>query len=141
MLNYRTGEAEIHGPETREDLRDCAYTADLRDLCMMQAALSTKQRRRTEAGDKSNVPTAMVFAQLLDHHLPRRFRWREIEEVSVFMGFMAEDCKKLAARIEREMARLDRERPPSTLSEAQRDLVDRTSQRLGEQLWPKVKEG
>ena len=65
----------------------------------------------------------------------------EVEEVSVFMGFMAEDRKKLKARIEREMARLERERPPSTLSEAQRALVDRTSQRLGEQLWPKEKEG
>lgn len=141
VLNYRTGEAEIHGPETREDLRDCAYTADLRDLCMMQAALSEKQRPRTEAGDKSNVPTTMVFAQLMDHLLPRRFQWSEVEEVSVFMGFMAEDRKKLKARIEREMARLERERPPSTLSEAQRALVDRTSQRLGEQLWPKEKEG
>ncbi len=56
-------------------------------------------------------------------------------------GLHGRGPQKVEGTDRKEMARLERERPPSTLSEAQRALVDRTSQRLGEQLWPKEKEG
>lgn len=140
VLNYRTGEAEIHGPETREDLRDCAYTADLRDLCMMQAALTEKLRRKARVQDKDNISLPMVLAQLADSFLPRRLRWSEVDELVLFMGFMAEDRRKLEGRIQREMARLERERPPSLLNDAQRELRDWTVQTVRDQLWPEAEE-
>jgi|GEM_PF-976105 len=141
VLNYRTGEAEIHGPETREDLRDCAFTADLRNLCMMQAALTEKQRRKARVQDKDNISLPMVLAQLADSFLPRRLRWSEVDELVLFMGFMAEDRRKLEGRIQREIARIERERPPSLLNDAQRELRDWTVQTVRDQLWPEAEEG
>lgn len=78
----------------------------------------------------------MVFAGLIDHLVPQRLRLSEADELVVFLEYEREDRRKLQARIVREFARLERERPPSTLSDEQRILVERGLQRLRDQLWP-----
>ena len=83
----------------------------------------------------------MVLAQLADSFLPRRLRWSEVDELVLFMGFMAEDRRKLEGRIQREIARLEREQPPSLLNDAQRELTDWTVQTVRDQLWPGAEEG
>lgn len=137
VLNHRTAEAWINGPETQEDLRHLRHLVELRDLCVMQAALNWQRRRRrgTKAESGTCCP-AMVFAGLIDHLVPQRFRLSEADELVVFLEYEREDRGKLEARIVREFARLERERPPSTLSDEQRILVERGLQRLRDQLWP-----
>ena len=139
VLNHRTAEAQVNGPETPEDLRHYEHLAELRDLCLMQAALSEKRRRRTGPKDKGKVPPAMIFAHLIEHLLPQRFRRSEAEEIALFMDYMADDWRKLEALIAREASRLEREHPPSTLSQAQRDIIERTSQHIRDQLWSETK--
>ena len=137
VLNHRTGEAWINGPETREDLAHYQHLADLRDLCVMQSALNWKRRGRSRAKtDGGTYCPAMVFAGLAEHFLPQRFRRSEAEELDLFLDFQREDRRKLEARIERETARLERERPPSTLTDEQRDLVEKVTQRFRDRLWP-----
>ncbi|PJK30840.1 hypothetical protein CVT23_04710 [Minwuia thermotolerans] len=142
VLNHRTAEARIDGPETREDLRHYEHLAELRDLCVMQSALNwSRQGRNSGKRDAGTYCPALVLAGLVDHLLPQRFRLSEADQLVMFLEFEREDRRKLESRIEREFDRLERERPPSTLSDAQRNLLERTVQRLRDQLWPEAEDG
>lgn len=137
VLKHRTAEAWIDGPETREDLRHYEHLTEFRHLCIMQSALNRKRqkRSRTKAGAGTYCP-AMVFAGLINQMLPQRFRQSEADELILFLEYEREDRRRLEARIEREVARLERERPSSTLTDEQRDIVERATNRLCDQLWP-----
>lgn len=142
VLNHRTGEAQVRGPTTREDLRYCEHQAELRDLCLMKVALTKKHRCRVkETKEQGQICAAMAFAHILDGLLPRRLRWTEVGQVSLLMKFMAEDRIKLETQIKRELARLKRERPATTLDEAEHDFVERIAKGLGDKLWPEVGDG
>ena len=137
VLNHRTAEAWINGPETREDLAHYQHLAELRDLCVMQSAHNWQRRRPTgaKAGSGGHC-LALVLGGLIDHLLPQRFRLSEADQLVMFREFERVDRRMLNARIEREFARLERERPPSTLSDEQRILVERATQRICDQIWP-----
>jgi len=113
VLDPVSGDAYVNGPMTRDDLKYYEQSVELRDHLLLRSA-HAKRIRKTPLIHHDNEGGCyfMVLAQLLDHFLPARYRWKEMDAISLMMEFGSMPKRARERLIESETARLEAERVP-----------------------------
>lgn len=131
VLNPATGEAWINGPAIPEDVHFYEHSVQLRDLALMYSAHASERRGKAAKRQEDSFCPYVVFAQLLDHYLPRRYRWQENAEVFLMMEHHNMSRRERERRIDAEFARLNATKPRLLHVTPEMDQgLDRIAQKL-----------
>jgi len=110
VLNPMTGEAFISGPQTKEDLAHYEQTVQLRDHFVLQSVHAKKTGRTLLAcQDDKEECLFLVMAHLLNHFLPARYQWKEIDAISLMMNYESMTKRERERLVNAEFARLEAE--------------------------------
>ena len=111
VLDPATAEARIVGPATAEEAKLYEDQAQLRDLGLLfSAQVSDRRGKKARRGDDS-ICVFGVFAHLLDHYLPLRYRWQDGDAFRLMVAYQGLTRREREQRIEAEYARLESTRP------------------------------
>lgn len=110
MLNPMTGEAFISGPQSKEDLAHYEQSVQLRDHLVLQSVHAKKNRRipLARCEDKEEC-LFLVAAHLVNHFLPARYQWKEIDAISLMMEYESMAKRERVRLVNTEFARLEAE--------------------------------
>ncbi len=107
VLNAATGEAQINGPKTPEDLREREHTMELRNYLILRSVHAEHCRRKaTGRTERKGTCNFLVLAHLLDRSLPQRFRWQEDAGLNLMMEYGRHSKQEREKRITEEFGHL-----------------------------------
>lgn len=130
VLNPATGDAFVNGPETPEDVRFYEHSCELRNHMMLRDVHGDRTRTSPMFlyGDKE-LGLWLFLAQIIDLTLPRRFRWRDNEEVVLMVEYQLLTKKQRERRIADEYAHLMATLPRATyMTPESRLAIDKMSE-------------
>lgn len=114
VLRPATGEAWVNGPEDEDDLRFYEHSQQLRDHLVLVGSKTWKEEtRQQEVDGVQRYNTGFVLAHLFNHFFPRRFQWKENEDVSLMLRYLSLTKPERERKIADEWARLQATMPPN----------------------------
>lgn len=112
VLKPATHEVVVNGPETPEDVHFYEHTAELRNFCLLRASHDDKFWKGRPAKDPAESFNGfLIFAQLLDDFLPRRYRWQDDAEFTLLFEYRRLNRRERERRLTDELARLQKTEP------------------------------
>lgn len=125
VLKPETGEAFVHGPETKEELPRYEGAIATRNYYLLLSAHAEKIGRgpKLKHGDKE-VCAWGVFAHLIDSKLPRSLRWPPWGAASDMFGYHSLSRRERERRIENERSRLDEFYPEPLDPELEEEIAE-----------------
>ena len=111
VLNPMTADAYVNGPETEDDERFYEHTVLLRDHLVLRHVNAEKSGKglKLEHEDEQFCVN-IVFAQMLDVSLPRRYQWQETEAISLIMELQGLNKKERLSKMLKDREHVEKSR-------------------------------